>query len=311
MEEELFFVECQGTEAPRRPSMRERRALEQLRRRGFGLVKLGELRSLLRELFVLTSAVVIKADDVDDTAERLRRIDLLQGKTVFELDKLVSWNPHPYFWTRLGGSSEVPEHDYVTYLDPSSESTPTNSRWTGGLLTLDCLLFFVQHPLPALRARALALVGVRSRRNEETSQHYRLLLAAQELVRGLGLVFGLLTTTTVETTGVPVQPNLRPWPAYVADHRESPFSTLPMRSYWSFLSERNAFERLFSCSLLLFDTLYEGDLARRGGKGQVDVDSVMKQTGLQIEALLVRSANLGAMEEELVTAFCDLSKGTR
>lgn len=307
--------------------MRERRALDRLRERGFEVVKAGELRSLLRELFVLTRAVIIHPDDTDDTAERLRLIDSLnkrESETVFELelDKLItlSWNPHPYCWKRLGGSSEVPEHDYVTYLEPTRDPTmkrrapltPQNSHWTGGLLTLDCLLYFLQHPLPAFRARALILVGVRSRRNKESCvRHYRLLIAAQEIVRALGLVFCLLTTTVVEPTGVPVQPNLRPWPAFVADYRGSPTAKFPMRAFWSFLCEPGAFERLFSCSLLVFDTLYdEASFLADGSEGEhncgADADAVMKRAGSHIEALLVRSPSLGAIEEAVRT-FCDIS----
>ena len=181
---DLFFVD--GVNASLKPALKERRAIETVRRRGFDPANRRELRTLLCSLFELTWRDVIDSSDEDDFSSRLRDIDSVKGQIVFQFDEVEDVQsgatafriiPHCFFWKRLGFTAENPEIDFFVFkesvpppptpaplhrfekINPDEGLTPSGSHWLGGLLSMDCLLFFLQHPRPCYRERAHRIIS--------------------------------------------------------------------------------------------------------------------------------------------------------
>jgi len=293
---ELFFVE--GSAPACKPTLRQKQKLAALRGRGFSFpYGMGEGKQLLKSIYAKLKLVVITRDDSDDFALRVRS-GQEEGS---EVRTLV----HPYFWKRLGSTYEDVELDFQTYQEPQpgvklEALSPSNARWRGGLLALDCLVFLLGHPRPGVSERVLQIFARRLRLNELTSANYSLLHLSMELTRSLGLTFFLFSTIDTKPSTVPVPPNLRPYPSFPVDYRDksrikNPDTYYPMRPFWGFLTESSGFERIFSCAFLVFEH-YFSQIATPCP------DLAMKMTGETIEGLLLTSSSLSDLEER-VDAF--------
>jgi len=132
------------------------------------------------------------------------------------------------------------------------------------------------------------------------------MVTSGEIVRSLGLLFYVCSSRPIAPTGIPLQPNTRPFSLFFADFRDSqaisrPNEYYPFRPYWSFLSEPSGLLRLYSMAFVLFEYYFEIAVRSGGpdpGPGP-DLEEVMQLTGSDIETLLVRSANLTDMEDQV------------
>jgi hypothetical protein len=209
-----FFVDSKKSTASK-PTLRQRKALDMLRARGFELIKICELRAGLKKIFDVTKNTIITSDDTDDFSTLI----LSPTPKTMTVNNLLF--PHPYFWKRLGFTCEYPEQDFLLYVDPVLNKwdrvllTPTNSRWGGGLLLLDALLYFLHHPNELTRRKALEIFEKRARNSNKRS--YRIIIVAMEIARSLGLVLYLFSTVEFKPGAVPVQPNVAPTPPFYAD----------------------------------------------------------------------------------------------
>lgn len=284
---QLFFVE--GVLPAKKPSLLEKKKITELRSRGFGGYT-GEYKTKLKTLFQLVKGVVITDTDVDDFAMRCKHGEV--GLVAF---------PHPYFWRRLGFTCEDPEFDFKAYVEPQvgvtpfDAMTPSNARWCGGILTLDCLLYFLQHPNPRIAERGMWIVSHRLRMNE-LSPNYRIIVVCMDLVRSLGLTLYILSSKMAPASTKPIQPNCRPFPPYEIDYVakervKSPESYYPMRSFWGYLKECAAFERLFCSVMQLFDFHFS--------MNPEHPDQVMRKTGEFFEELLVTTTSLTDLETKV------------
>jgi len=288
MASSLFFVEgkCPST----KPTLLQRKRLATLRSRGFTAFT-DEYMQMLKRLFAVVKNVVILDDDIDDFAVRCQCGDD-PGPVI----------PHPYLWKRLGFSCEYPDADFRSYVEvlPGVEFdklSPTNARWCGGILTLDCLLYFLQHPNPQVSTKAMGIVKNRLRLNELTSRNYRIIIVAMELVRSLGLTFYVFSTKTVPPSVRPIQPNVRPYPSFQIDfvpkeRLKHPDTFYPMRSFWNFVAEKDGFERCFSAAFLLFEHFFE--------QNSFDPELTMQQTGEAFEELLSVSESVSSLEKKVL-----------
>lgn len=289
----------EGSLPAHKPSLMEKKRLSELRARGFGGYT-GEFKSKLKTLFQLVKGVVITDSDVDDFAMRCKHGE--EGLVAF---------PHPYFWRRLGFTCEDPEFDFKAYVEPQvgvtpfEAMTPSNARWSGGILTLDCLIFLLQNPNPRIRERGMRIVSHRLRMNE-LSPNYRIIVVCMDLVRSLGLTLYLLSSKLAPASTKPIQPNCRPFPPYEIDYvakerLKTPESYYPMRSFWRFLKESSAFERLFCSVMQLFEFHFSINPKYP--------DQVMIKTGELFEELLVTSTSLTDLEA-MVESYVIDSKST-
>jgi hypothetical protein len=249
------------------------------------LIKTSELRMLLKKIFLLTKNLVITNKDTDDFATCV-----LSPAG----DVPVSLFPHPYFWKRLGFTFEYPEQDFA-YVDPTLNKwdrillTPQNSRWGGGLLTLDALLFFLQNE--STRKKASEIFKKRTQLSGKKT--YRILVVAMELARSLGLVLYLFSSVEFCPGAAPVQPHVAPTPPFFADFLDTaalknPEHYYPMRGWWHMCRDTEAFSRLFSLSFLVFDFLFETTCE--------DPQASLQMTGALVEEFINTSDSLGEVE---------------
>lgn len=291
----MFFV--QGTRPSAKPTLRERKAIDALRSRGFELIKDLELKCTLIELFQSVKLSIFTDDDMDELTQILLNANGTESFLII---------PHPYFWKRIGFTCEYPERDFKSYTEPAMERvrieelTPISSRWNGGMLTMDCLLFFLQHPDYASRSQKI--LSNRSRRNELSSPNYRIIIVAMEIVRSLGLLFCLFSSVTTEPQSIPRQPNMKPFGSFCVDWVDKekikcPSKYYPFRSFWSFATEPNGFQRLFCSAFMLFDFLF---IEASAISEIVDPISVMGRTGFYFEEILESCNNTTELEERLL-----------
>lgn len=285
-----FFVDSQNSTASK-PTLRQRKALDLLRARGFELLKMSELRAGLKKIFDLTKNLVITSDDTDDFAA------CILSTPTADVSVPTSLFPHPYFWKRLGFTCEYPEQDFLAYVEPVLNKwdrvlmTPANSRWGGGFLMLDALLYFLQHPNELTRRKSLEIFEKRARISNKRS--YRIIIVAMEIARSLGLVLYLFSTVEFQPGAVPVQPNVAPTPPFFSDFLDTvalkkPERYYPMRTWWKIVQEGDVFLRLFSLSFLVFDFFFE--------TAYEDPQAALQRTGNLVEEFLNTSDSLSEVE---------------
>ena len=229
---------------------------------------------------------------------------------------------HPWFWRALGFYSEEPMVNFSYYHEPKggrgegsvlgAEGTkednkrqscngyvemplnPLTSRFGGGLLTLQCLLFFFEAPRYQTAARSI----LRKRRQDKvysSTKHYLFIVVAMEIVRILGLTFHLVRSREQETPKHPVQPDTRCMVPFEVDWQNiEKLKTYPMRSFWPMLCKPDGFERLFCCTYLLYDTIYD-DL----GCEMDQTYMVVQHTDTLLQDILSKCGSLEDVEEML------------
>lgn len=227
---------------------------------------------------------------------------------------------HPWFWRAIGFYSEEPMVNFSYYHEPmggrgegsvlGAEGTresnkrqsnngyvemplnPLTSRFGGGLLTLQCILYFFEAPRYSAAARGI----LRKRRQDKvysSTEHYLFIVVAMEIVRIICLTFHLLQSREQETPKYPVQPDTRCMVPFEVDWQNTEkLKIYPMRSFWHMLCQPDGFERLFCCTFLLYDTIYD-DL----GCDMAATYTVVQHTDTLLQDILNKCGTLEAIEE--------------
>ena len=171
---------------------------------------------------------------------------------------------------------------------------PLTSRFGGGLLTLQCILFFFETPRYRTAARSI----LRKRKQDKvysSSKHYLFIVVAMEITRILGLTFYLLHSREQETPKYPVQPDTRCMVPFEVDWQNTEkLKVYPMRSFWPMLCKPDGFERLFCCAFLLYDTIYD-----EMGCDMAATYSVVQHTDILLQDILSKCGTLEDIEEML------------
>lgn len=226
---------------------------------------------------------------------------------------------HPWYWRALGFYSEEPMMNFNYYNEPqggkgegnvigidgTKESNkrqvpnaypemplnPLTSRFGGGLLTLQSVVYFFEAPL----SKEVALCILKKRRQkhvQNTTEHYMFIVVAMELTRVLALAYSIIHTREQETPKFPIQPDSRCLVPFEVDWQDiSQPKVYGYRSYWSFICEKNGFERLFACSYLVYDTMYT-----QMGCTITDTYKVVQDTDNFMQDCLGKSRSLNEME---------------
>ena len=136
---------------------------------------------------------------------------------------------HPLFWRALGFSGAEPNYDFLQYEQPEDGAgrvrgdqelargervhtnrprelplSPLRSRFRGGLLTQQCMLYFV-------RECPIAPEIIRSRRRGDSAAdalHYNWAFVCMEISRFLALELQLLLTRVEQPPNFPIQPDV-------------------------------------------------------------------------------------------------------
>ena len=209
---ETFF---EGEQEVRKPSFRQKAALAELQALCFLQVKTSDYVPGFKRLIRATASVV----DCEDFSEELK-----------------SNLHHPLFWRALGFYSEDPMVNFKYYHEPKGGHgqgtvsglsgdkmsnkkqtnnmypelplNPLTSRFGGGLLTMNCLLYFFESQRSALAAKTI--LRKRQQRHVHGSlDHYMFIVVAFELVRVLALTFSIVETRDQEVPNHPIQPDTR------------------------------------------------------------------------------------------------------
>jgi len=138
---------------------------------------------------------------------------------------------HPLYWRALGFSAHEPNTDFQKYEEPidgrgvvcaedefvggrpsikpnrykEQPLSPLTSRFRGGILTQECMLFFLErHP------QVSRVILERRRRGDSRSDalHYNFAFVAMEVTRVLAIMFHMLLTRVQEPPNFPLQPDM-------------------------------------------------------------------------------------------------------
>jgi len=187
---------------------------------------------------------------------------------------------HPLYWKAIGFSGEHPMMDFNKYQEPedglgevTNETdfkhgfkvqnnvykelplSPLTSRYRGGLLTQQCIIHFIE-------TFPYSKVIIRNRRRHlkttEEEPNYPWVVIAMEMTRFLALYFMLIKTRVQDPPNFPIQPDMRVMVPFDIDWQDkSPLIIYPYSRSWTFLSEKNAFKRIHSLCLIVYDCVYK------------------------------------------------------
>ena len=291
-----------------KPTFSQKRKLAELQELAFLQVKTADYVEGLRRLIQLTAEVV----ECEDFSESLSEKSM----------------HHPWFWRALGFYNEDPMVNFSYYHEPKggkgegsvldAEGTkernkrqssnayiemplnPLTSRFGGGLLTLQCIVFFFESPKYQHIARGI----LRKRKQDKvysSTKHYLFIVVAMELVRIIGLTFFLLHTREQETPAHPVQPDTRCMVPFEVDWQEiATVRTYPMRPFWGYVTKSDGFERLFCCAYMVYDSIYD-----EMGCDMADTYVVGQHTDTLLQDILNKCDGLEETEEMLLGALGD------
>ena len=177
---------------------------------------------------------------------------------------------------------------------PEMPLNPLTSRFTGGLLTLQSVVYFFEAPL----SKEVALCILKTRRQKHvhnSTEHYLFIVVAMELTRVLALTYSLIHTREQETPKFPIQPDSRCLVPFEVDWQDiSQPKVYGYRSFWNFICEKNGFERLFACAYLVYDTMYS-----RKGSTVADTYKVVQDTDNFMQDCLGKSKSLADLESTI------------
>ena len=270
----------------------------------------------------------VAADKEFNTGWR-RFIDLVARDLGF--DDLTADSPfiiHPRFWNAVGWVCENPTEAFQKYNEPYEDGgkgkvcnfedyergykiqgngfmdmplSPLSSRYSGGLLTQDCMLFFLESQ-PFLSKEL-----IKKREQPEIPRdghvfHYHYPFIAMEITRKLALVFDIISTRVQETPKYPIQPDTRVMIPFDVDYRDKR-KVIPyiMGSHWVFLSEKDCFKRLHVVCTLVYDVIYSQKEAT-----VADTFVILEDMNAFIKDALSRTRTVKELEEILLIVLGDI-----
>lgn len=245
-------------------------------------------------------------------------VDLLYDAMSDEYPSLTSKSPnlqHPMYWKALGFSSNNPNVDFQKYEEPldglgvvraetdfvkgfkikanatkDSPLSPLTSRYRGGILTQQCMLFFLQKQPFISRS----IISRRQRMNSWTEQaHYGFAFIAMEVTRCLSLIFHIIHTRVQEPPNYPLQPDMLVSMPFDVDFTDpDPNYIYPMDPCWILIGERNSFMRLHTVALIVYDELYE-----QRGATVADTYIVLGDMDKVVKDFIARCGSIAEVEE--------------
>ncbi len=235
---------------------------------------------------------------------------------------------HPWFWKRLGWMDENPTNAFQKYREPYGNEgagkcgnfddyergykiqgnsfvhiplSPLTSRFTGSLLTQDCMLYFLENH--KFLARELVVKRLQPHLGrDDTIYHYHYPFVAMEITRKLCLMFEVIMTRVQDTPRYPIQPDMRVMIPFDVDYRDKrKVIAYNMSSHWTYLNGKDAFKRLHVLCTLIYDGIYT-----QKGSTIADTYVILEDMNSFIKDAMSRSRTLEELEQVLLIELGDV-----